>query len=159
MSRYGRAYTETEYLQRDDDDDDDDDDGNGGSRWLKLRGGVLRSPFLSLRSFPSHPTLPRSPPSFTPLNKRPGFLSRAPPLDNSPTRQARELPPSTSTVRHQCDTGIEPCETVEPVAGAPRAEGEENAMEDERDEMRSGRDGATGRRSTVERKRRGASSQ
>lgn len=45
-------------------DDDDDDDGNDGSRWLKLRGGVLRSPFLSLRSFPlaSLRSPPRSPP-------------------------------------------------------------------------------------------------
>lgn len=126
MEKKCRAHT-TKYQRR-------RTEGNGGSRWLKLRGGVLRSPFLSLSSSPLRPpSIPLSPSAFS---KRPSFLSHSPPFDcASPTRGMfvnSHLPPPP------CGTNAtpgEPYETHKSRGRAPTAgeEGEENAMEDERD--------------------------
>lgn len=82
------------------------------------------------------------------------FLSCSPPPadGNPPTRRARELPSTTSIVRHQCDRGIVGIGIGD--RRAPLAEGEGNAMEDEREDG-AGRDA----KRTGERKRCGAWSQ
>lgn len=64
-----------------------------------------------------------------------GFpISLSPLPEEYPTQLARELPPSTSTVRHQCDTRSRTKRRTTARYCKPvwRAKGQENAMEDER---------------------------